>query len=415
MNSIEQRQREQHILEVLSSLSYRAGELHSYLLELVCGVSQLVCVDWTVVTLCKGGFERVLASNLDLGGEQVSSLHGQLTGTVIQTGRSLVIENAQAHPEYGQIPEGYCAYLGVPLRPPHGEVIGTICSFHRQPRRFEAAEVHIAEVFAERAATAIDNYQLYQQQRRFNEALEAEVSLRTSQLQAAQAKLVERERLAAIGEFAASIVHEVRNPLTTIMMGLAYFKKTKLSSSSQERLALALSEAERLECLLREILLYAKPQVLHLTEIEVNELVGELLGPLRSLPEAAGRQIEFLPAATAVWVLGDRDKLKQVCINLVSNACEAVAAGEVVRWAVESPQGSGEVCLKVRNGGQPISPEVLPRLTEAFYTTKETGTGLGLAIVKRIVEAHQGKFLIESSAQAGTCVTVQLPTISLLR
>ena len=101
-------------------------------------------------------------------------------------------------------------------------------------------EINFAELFAERAATAIDNYQLYQQQLQFSQTLEAEVLQRTEELRTAQRKLIEKERLAAIGEFSSCIIHEIRNPLTTIKMGLNSFKKLDLSKLYQERLSLAL-------------------------------------------------------------------------------------------------------------------------------------------------------------------------------
>jgi signal transduction histidine kinase len=141
-------------------------------------------------------------------------------------------------------------------------------------------------VFAERAATAIDNYQLYLQQQQFNATLEAEVAKRTEELRVAQKQLVERERLAAIGEFAAIIVHEIRNPLTTVMMGLNYFKRVDLFEPAYSRLSLALDEANRLERLLRQILLYAQPQQLQLTELNINEFIREILNTIRSMPEA---------------------------------------------------------------------------------------------------------------------------------
>ncbi|HEY9643550.1 MAG TPA: GAF domain-containing protein, partial [Coleofasciculaceae cyanobacterium] len=200
-------QQEQQILEVLSSLSYRVGELDSYLGKIACGVSQLLGVDWAVVTLCQAGVEQVMASNRDLCTcSQLWALYGSLTRTVVQTGRSLTIENAQMHPEYEIPPAEYLSYLGVPLRTAHSEVIGTVCCFCKSPRQFTAEAVRIAELFAERAATAIDNYLLYQQQRQFTERLEAEVAKRTEELRIAQTRLIERERLAAIGEFAAMIV-----------------------------------------------------------------------------------------------------------------------------------------------------------------------------------------------------------------
>jgi signal transduction histidine kinase len=396
-------------IALLSSLSYRTGELSSYLHNIACGVSELIAVDWSVVTLCQQGFEKVLASSIDMGeDEHLYSLHGSLTGTVLQIGHSLAVEDVRKHPEYGEAPEGYCSYLGIPLRTAEGEVIGTICSFHQQPREFTTEEIQIVELFAERAATAIDHYHLYQQQCQFNHVLEAEVEKRTAELRAAQAKLVEQQRLAAIGEFAAMIVHEIRNPLTTIMMGLKYFKKTVLAEPAQERLFLALSEASRLERLLGEILLYSKPQVLQLYELDLNEFICKLLIPLREMPEALERQIKFTPISPAITILGDKDKLQQVLINIVRNSCEAISAGDVVKLEVENSPNN-QVCISVHNGGEPIPPEVLSKLTQPFFSTKTGGTGLGLAISKRIVNAHGGELVIQSDPGAGTMVSVQLP------
>ena len=400
------------ILEVLSSLSYRSGELSPYLQGIACSVSQLLSVDWSVVTLCQDGFAKVLASSIDLGaGEQTLSLHGLLTATVVETGRSLVVPDARTCTDYGKAPVGYLAYLGIPLRTPPGEVIGTICCFHKKTRKFTDIQVRTAEILAERAATAIDNYHLYLQQRQFNQTLEVEVAKRIEELRLAQIKLVEQERLAAMGEFAATIVHEIRNPLTTIVMGLNYSQRVDRSEPAQERLELAVGEARRLERLLGEILLYSKPQVLQLTELDVNEFMREMLDLLRSMPEAQGRQVKFAPATTRAKVLADRDKLKQVFINIVRNACEAVAEGETVTWAVNNWINPQQVCIQTHNLGNPIPPDILPKLTEPFYTTKSS-TGLGLAIVKRIMEAHGGELSIQSTAESGTMVSVRLPAIT---
>jgi PAS domain S-box-containing protein len=525
-----QRQQQQRTLEVLSALSYRTGDLQSYLQAIAQGVSELIGVDWSVVTLCQDGAEKVLASTLELGeaAHELYSLHGTLTGTVLKRCAPLVIEDAANQPEFGKPPNGYRAYLGVPLRTPLGKVVGTICSFHRIGRCFTPEEVCLVEIFAERAATAIDNYQLYQQQRQVNERLEAEIqerraveqALRQSEerfralieqagdaifvhdlngrivdanqqacdslgytrdellrlsvadiecrltreaiAQLRQQKLAigpctleglhrrkdgstfpvevrlslielggqqfelalirdisERKRakaalqqLAEVGELAAMIVHEVRNPLTTVMMGLKSFKRLNLSTSAHERLALALEEAERLKSLLNEILLYARPQTLQAAAIEVNQFITDLLEILRSMPAASGRQIQFMPAVSPLTIRADQDKLKQVFINLITNACEAVAEGEVITWQVK-PDHSERVTITIHNWGEPISPEVLPRLTKPFVSTKPSGTGLGLAIVKRIVEAHAGELKIESAIETGTLVSVVLPIATL--
>ncbi|KOP24239.1 ATPase [Hapalosiphon sp. MRB220] len=407
-------ERERLIIARLSSLNYRTGELGSYLHNIACGVSELIGVDWTVVTFCQEGFETILASSLEMAEDapRVYALHGRLIATVIQIGSTLAVEDAVANPEYGRPAPGYRAYLGIPLQTSEGQVFGTVCSFHRQSRKFTPQEIQIVELFAERAATAIDHYHLYQQQCQFNQILEAEVEKRTAELRAAQAKLVEQERLAAIGEFAAMIVHEIRNPLTTMIMGLKYFQKTILAKPAQERLSLALGEAGRLENLLSEILLYAKPQVLHLCELDVNEFIHELLLSMCEMPEARSRHIEFTPASSTIKILGDKDKLKQVFINIVRNACEAVSAGDIVKWKVDS-SAVDKVLINVWNGGEPISREVLCKLTQPFFSTKPSGTGLGLAITKRIVNAHSGELSIESDTATGTIVSVQLPVVVL--
>lgn len=522
---------EQRALEILSALSYRTGELGPYLQEIAQGVSELIGLDWSVITLCRNGHERILASTLDLAEEeQASSLHGTVTGTVVATGCSLFVEDTAISQEYGEVPDGYRSYLGVPLRMPTGEVMGTICSFHRQPRRFTPEQVRMAEIFAERAATAIDNYQLYQKQQQINEQLETEIRERkefekalqaseerlrqisenihqvlwmqshdgkpiyispafekiwqrsyadwyadpsiwreaihpedkervhtectpstefteeyriirpdgsvriifdqafpirdetgqicriagiaediTERKQAQQEMLKAFASLAEVGELAAMIVHELRNPLTTVLMGLNAFKKIPLPAAAKERLALSLDEAERIRNLLSEILLYAKPQSLQFAALELNEFITEILGPIRMMPSAMNKRIVFIPAPTPVHIVGDKDKLKQIFINLIDNACEAVKKGDTITWSVDSEVIPHWVDIRIHNGGRPISPELLSQLARPFYTTKSSGTGLGLAIVKRLVEAHGGKLSITSSASEGTIASVRLP------
>ncbi len=182
---------EQRALELLSNLNYRTGELARYLQDIATGVSELTSVDWSVVTFCQDGTERILASSIELGdlGDQVYSLHGTLTGTIVETGTCLVVENTMTCRDYGEAPTGYHAYLGVPLRTSEGKIIGTVCSFHQQPRQFTPAEIELVKIFAERAATAIDNYQIYQSQQALNAQLRAEIQER----QAAEAALRQSE------------------------------------------------------------------------------------------------------------------------------------------------------------------------------------------------------------------------------
>ncbi|MDJ0647798.1 MAG: AAA-like domain-containing protein [Xenococcaceae cyanobacterium MO_188.B19] len=166
--------RERRIVEILAILSYRSGNLKPYLQEIAIAVSELLNLDWSVVTLCDGDEEHILASSFDIGEafHQCYSLHLTVTGYVFKNGCPLIVEDTEACRDYGEAPEGYRSYLGVPLRVSTGELVGTICSFHSTPRKFSEEEVRLASIFAERAASAIENYNLYQKLQEMNEKLE---------------------------------------------------------------------------------------------------------------------------------------------------------------------------------------------------------------------------------------------------
>jgi signal transduction histidine kinase len=256
----------------------------------------------------------------------------------------------------------------------------------------------------------IDRDQLRQQQQQLERGLQQEITDCNRERGEIQTELADRERLAEIGEFTALIVHEIRNPLTTIDMGLNHAKKKLSSATDQQRLSLALSESQRLKHLLNEILLYAKPQVLKLSTLNISAFLTELLVDLGEMPEAAERSVELTHLLPEIYVLADADKLKQVFINLVRNAFEAIHPGEKVSCEIVSSSHLEHVCINIHNNGDLIPLEILSQLTTPFCSTKPSGTGLGLAIVKRIVTAHGGELTIDSST-AGITVSVQLPTI----
>jgi signal transduction histidine kinase len=274
------------------------------------------------------------------------------------------------------------SYAGIPLLTATGELLGHLAVLDDKSMESNQRNRAILEIFAARAGAEMERLQI-------EKAL---------------------ARLAEIGELAATIVHEVRNPLTTIMMGLNAFKKLELTDRFQEYLNLSLDEADRLERLLSQILLYSRPQTLDRSEIELNSFIAETLNILQTIPVTEGKYINFSANTTPVNILADRDKLKQVLINLVTNACEAVSTGEAISISIQKSEDR-RICISIHNGGTPIPADILPQLTQPFFTTKASGTGLGLAIVKRIVEAHDGEFGIESGEGVGSIVTVRLPLV----
>jgi signal transduction histidine kinase len=197
----------------------------------------------------------------------------------------------------------------------------------------------------------------------------------------------------------------------TIEMGLKYAHKVLNADVDRERLALSLSESDRLKHLLQEILSYAKPQPLQLSRLNISEFLKLLLIQIQDLPEAVDRRIDFDSHLPAGEVMADINKLKQVFINLFRNACEAIAPHEIIRCSICAQIDSNYVSIQIHNGGDPIPSELLPRLTTPFCSSKPSGTGLGLAISKRIITEHQGKLTIASSS-LGTTVSVYLPICS---
>lgn len=400
----------QRCLAALAGLSYRGRTLADYLSSLCVQLTDLFGGGLAAVTLYRDGGKHVLA--VAPGEDDLCTVYnpeGEVSTYVVQTGAPLRLVDGREDSRFGHVPDGYASYMGVPLIPPDGQTIGTVCYFGEAPRRFSDAELDVALLFAERAATAIDNFNLYQRLARLNDSLQEQVAAQTAELRAAHARLVRQARLAAIGEFASAITHEIRTPLSTICLNLESLARQPLTPSAQMRVELAHGEAARLERLLSELLTAAKPAALQLRVLDLSELLPAVLASLQE--QAAQREQRFTVhvPTNAVLVNGDADKLTQVIINLARNACDAATPGGVIQWLIEAPDARSHLQLAVRNDGEPIPADVLPRLTEPFFTTKARGTGLGLMVVKSIVEAHGGELSISSSAEQGTIVRISLP------
>ena len=224
-------------------------------------------------------------------------------------------------------------------------------------------------------------------------------------------KLAEHARLAAIGQFATGIAHEIRTPLATVNMALEYFAGRDLPAAAEKRLGLAQREMERINRLLSEVLLYAKPLSLRTEKLELCELLQQVVESLQPQADAAGVGVQ-LACAESPSLNGDPDRLTQIFLNLARNAIEAAPPETNVGLIVEQGQDAGVITVSVHNDGDPIPAEIASRLFEPFFTTRPRGTGLGLAIVRRLVEAHGGTVTVTSTADEGTRFQVRLPTLS---
>ncbi len=228
-----------------------------------------------------------------------------------------------------------------------------------------------------------------------------EVQLKT------RAKLVESERLAAIGRMAAHVTHEVRNPLSSIGLNVELLEdEVSDSPEARELLSSIQREVERLRQLTERYLGLARSPAPEVGEVDLGELVADVVGFVR--PELGEANIDVNQRLEdGVAVQADGAQLRQVILNLVRNAREAMADGGVLK--VELAQTDELARLVIEDSGIGIEPDVAEHAFDIFYTTKDGGSGLGLAVSQQIVRAHGGNITIESAAPSGTRFVVQIP------
>lgn len=229
-------------------------------------------------------------------------------------------------------------------------------------------------------------------------------------------KMAEQKRLAAIGEFTSGIVHEVRNPLTTISLALKYFERLELDEDGTEWAEISNRESARMGRLLEDILLYSKPVTLDLQAINLLDFIRDFISSNKAIGEAKKLQIEALNENKSnaaydgqTWIKGDSDRLNQILLNIYRNAAEAAENGTRIQCSLGYNREAHTVSIMINNQGEIIPEDILQRIGEPFFTTKKRGTGLGMGIVKRMVEAHSGSLKITSSIEHGTDVIITLP------
>ncbi len=228
-------------------------------------------------------------------------------------------------------------------------------------------------------------------------------------LRDSQEHLRRAERLTALGEIAAGLAHEIRNPLAGVKGAVEIIaSRVAAGSPEAEFAAIASRELARLESLVGEFLAYARPRPPELRQISVSDVLEHVATLLR--PEADRADVTMAVLAGEVPpVLADPQQIEQVVFNVALNAVQASSRGQRVelreRW-----QGDRAV-IEVIDQGPGIPPEYRVRIFEPFFTTKERGTGLGLAISQRIVTAHGGSMDIRASPVGGTIVRIDLPLV----
>jgi signal transduction histidine kinase len=304
--------------------------------------------------------------------------------------------------------------LYAPLRLADGRIVGVVSVDDPvNGRRPTSESLQPLELFLHQAAVAIENARLIRQ---LNEAntqvqeyaskLEVKVAERTRALIDAQNKLLKAERLAAIGELAGMVGHDLRNPLTGIA-GATYYLKTKYGSKVEEKgkemLKIIEKDIEYSNKIISDLLDYSKELRLEFVESTIDSIAREAIAQVKVPTNIKISNLN----KSVLNVKVDKEKMKRVFVNIIKNAIDAMPKGGTLK--ITSKASDANVEITFRDTGEGIKKEFMEKLWSPFCTTKAKGMGLGLPICKRIVEAHGGKISVQSRFGKGTTFTITFP------
>jgi len=251
-----------------------------------------------------------------------------------------------------------------------------------------------------------EHKQMQQKIEEYSQQLEVLVEKRTRQLKEAQEHLIKSERLAAIGQAAAMVGHDLRNPLTSIRGAAYYLKKKsdlKIDEKAREMLEIIEKDVEHSNEIISDLMEYSKEIRLKLSETTPKSIVKDALS-LIEVPENV-QILDLSQSAPKIEI--DAVKTKRVLGNLIKNAIDAMPIGG--KLTVASKESNGNVEIAFADTGIGMTKEIMEKIWTPFFTTKSKGMGLGLPICKRIIEAHGGSISVESTVGKGSTFTVTIP------
>lgn len=339
----------------------------------------------------------------------VFAFYEGVPGWTVQHRQPLMIDDARldarVHPTV--VAAGVLSVLAVPLIC-HEKVAGVLTLFSQTgTHAFDEAALQLAQVFADQAAVFLENARLVGELRQWAAELEQRVAERTRQLEEKQKQIIRAEKLAAVGRLAASVAHEINNPLQAIALHLQLLVDESLSPAGQRQLRVVQQEFKRIANIVQRLLDLQRPK-------EGEKQPVDVLAALEYVVLLAEKQLQQL-GVTLVQrrpialppVVAVESQLKQVFLNLILNAAEAMTAGGVL--TIAACIEGGYVHVEFADTGPGLSPAIQERLFEPFFTTKADGSGLGLAVSHEIVVHHGGALTVQSTPGEGATFTVRLP------
>ena len=395
----------------LVTRTLNTSEILTHVVDITAGIMK---VDVCSIYLCESvGGALVLKATRGLHGDAVDNVRinpGEgITGRAAKQGRIVAVRDVTMDRRNKYFPitgeDEYRSLLSVPLRF-QDELVGVINVQTRKPRTFVKHERRLLKTIAHQVSGAIHNARLYES------VLDAK-----RELEQTHERLVESEKMAALGRLSATLSHELRNPLAGLKGASQLLaRKTENHDERKEYVSLILEEIERLDRIVEELLNFARPGKLNIEPVDINKLIDDVLLLHAEDFDMRGitlrKRLSKLPNARI-----DRDKFKQVIVNIILNARDAMPeGGELIISSGVLSLGPGSrdiISLQFKDTGHGIPDEVHDHIFEPFFTTKADGVGLGLAVCKTIIEKHSGRILIQSSKKShettGAVVTIEIP------
>jgi signal transduction histidine kinase len=287
-------------------------------------------------------------------------------------------------------------YVIVPLTF-RGEGMGIYFIHTDKPQQeFSNQDIQLLTVLANQAAAGVVNWQSYEQMKKIDE-----------ELKSSHAQMLHVAKLAAIGEFAASIAHEIKNPLQMLMLHLELWRRGR---AMPEMIDLMGKEVQRLAQITKRLVGFSRnvEEEAALEPVNINRVIGDVIAIVEY--EFKASRIEFVLALHAQLpvVFGHANYLQQVFLNLLLNARDAMPKGGTIRFTTDVRDS--KVTIIISDSGEGIAPENLKKIFQPFFTTKgERGTGLGLSICNKIINQHDGRMTVDSVVGTGTTFTIVLP------
>ncbi|NOX97380.1 MAG: GAF domain-containing protein [Nitrospirae bacterium] len=297
-------------------------------------------------------------------------------------------------------------------------------------RRITAGKMASLVTFSHQAGLALENAKMYEELKSFSKQLEERVKAATEDLRRSQEQLIQSGKLAALGQLSAGIAHEIRNPLTSIKILIhSLINKLQEDEGNKKKDILVIeSEIERMNQTIKRFLDFARPAEPTFSSLGINQVLEQTL-PLVSHELREGNIRLYRKFSSELpEVLADRDQLRQVFLNLILNAVQAMPEGgsltiatkvtsdrlkraekELVSGIQEATPEGDFIGISFTDTGCGIPPEKVSDIFDPFFTAREEGIGLGLSITHRIIDNHQGSIKVNSREGEGTTFTVIIP------